>query len=285
MKLVTDEYIKSKGLKNIETTYCYVSRKVCLTNDADEVNILCEYLKSFVDGEKLVIVDEGWYCHSQQAISKKYGLQTVGYYLGVRGKDNGYDGCVRKGILFDLFGNNGRPTQYYGIFCTNCSMYEQMLTSREGSVKGYENTDNGIRPILRENAIEVKLYDEIIGLWQYRMLLIVKGLCAWKGHERVSKRFLGRMILKTVLFADRQRCEFLNRLDNDMIDNCHSTTQSPKGIKDVKINLSELLLHPDKYLGMVCKVQRKIYGNRLMNDIYKLLASFYYIYVRIMTLL
>ena len=119
LRLVVNEYLRSQGNDGIKTDYCYASRKVCLTNDTEEVKTLKEYLDSFIDNGKLVTVDEGWYCHSQQAISKKFGLSTIGYYLGVRGKDDGYSDCERKGVLFDMFGNNGKPTKYYGIFCTN----------------------------------------------------------------------------------------------------------------------------------------------------------------------
>lgn len=282
LRLIVNEYFKSQGIEGVDAAYCYASRKVCLTNDAEEVKTLKEYLGSFIDNGKLAIVDEGWYCHSQQAISKKYGLPTIGFYLGVRGKDEGYANCEKKGVLFDHFGNNGKPTKYYGIFCTNCSMYEQMLTSREGSVKGYVRTDEGLLPVLKENEVEVKLYDEVIAPWQRRMLLIVKGLCAWKGKERVPERLLARMVLKTVLFANQKRCEMMNRLDKDMIDNCHSTKQEAKGVKDVKIDWMKLFVHPEMYLGMACKVQRKVYGRPLLNGAYKVVAAGYYLYIRMM---
>ncbi len=282
LRLVVNEYLRSQGIKGIDAAYCYASRKVCLTNNADEVMTLKEYLGSFVDNGNLVTVDEGWYCHSQQAISKKYGLPTIGYYLGVRGKDVGYANCERKGILFDLYGNNGKPSKYYGIFCTNCSMYEQMLTSREGSVKGYTRANEGLQPVLKENDVEVKLYDEVIAQWKRRMLLIVRGLCAWKGKEQVSVGLLARIVLRTVLFANRRRCEMMNRLDKDMIDNCHSTKQVAKGVKDVKIDWKNLFVHPEMYLGMACKVQRKVYDRPLLNGVYKVVASGYYLYVRMM---
>lgn len=282
LKIVSDEYIKSQGFQGIDSNYCYASRKVCLTNDTKDMIKLKEYIGSFVDNGKLAIVDEGWYCHSQQAISKKFGLPTIGYYLGLRGKEEGYSNCERRGILFDIYGNSGKPTRYYGIFRTNCSMYEQMLTSREGSVNGYRKTEDGLKPDLKENELEVKLYDEIIAQWQKRMLLIVKGLCAWQGKKRVSEGLLARMILKTVLFANRRRCELLNKLDKNMIDNYHSSKQVAKGMKDVKIDWIKLFVHPEMYLGMVCKVQRKIYDKPLLNGTYKVLASGYYLYIRIM---
>ena len=155
LRLVVNEYLRSQGVDGIIAEYCYASRKVCITNDTEEIKMLNEYLGSFIDNGKLATVDEGWYCHSQQAIPKKYELPTIGYYLGVRGRDEGYANCERKGVLFDMFGNNGKPTKYYGIFCTNCSMYEQMLTSREGSVKGYKKTNDGLQRNCSVNPVIV----------------------------------------------------------------------------------------------------------------------------------
>lgn len=281
LKCIVDEYLKSLNIKNIYTDYCYVSRKVCLSNNENELSLLKEYLEQFLEDGKLVIVDEGWYCHSQQSISKELNIPTIGYYLGVRGKDKGYTNCIRKGILFDFYRNNGQPSKYYGIFCTNCSMYEQMLTSREGSVIGYEKKENSLKPILKENNIEIKLYDEIINNWQKRMLLIFKGLCAWQIDKQINEKLLAQMILKTSLFANSERCQLLQRLDGDMINNYGNTKQIAKGLSDVHIDFIKLLRYPDMYIGMVCKIQRKIYNKRILNFIYKGVASCFYIYIRL----
>lgn len=281
LKCIVDEYLKSLNIKNIHTDYCYVSRKVCLSNNKNELSLLKEYLEQFLDEGKLVTVDEGWYCHSQQSISKELNIPTLGYYLGVRGKDKGYSNCIRKGILFDFYRNNGKPSKYYGIFCTNCSMYEQMLTSRDGSVIGYEKTENILKPILKDNDIEIKLYDEIINNWQKRMLLIIKGLCAWHIDKQINEKLLAQTILKTSLFSNNKRCQLLQRLDGDMINNYGNAKQIAKGISDVHIDFLKLLRHPDMYTGMVCKIQRKIYNKKVLNIIYKCLASCFYTYIRL----
>lgn len=281
LKRVVDEYLEVFNIQNIQTDYCYLSRKVCLTNEPKNIAILKEYLKPFLDNGRLVTVDEGWYCHSQQAISKNLDIPTLGYYLGVRGKNDGYSNCIRKGILFDFYRNNGKPSDFYGIFCTNCSLYEQMLTSREGSVTGFEITEKGISPILKENNTEVKLYDEIIGPWQNRMLLIIKGLWAWNIDKNINEKLLARTILRTSLFSNQERCERLNRLDHDMINNFGSSKQKAKGLADAHINIIHLLMHPDMYTGMACKIQRKIYNKKVFNFIYKSIASCYYLYIYI----
>lgn len=282
----TDLFLRANHIEGIEPQYCYASRKVCLnTEDEENRELLTAYLHSFIQTDgRLVSVDEGWYCHSQQKLSKDLRLPTLGYYLGVRGRDEmpAEIECQRKGIVFDIGGEGRKRSKYYGIFCTNCSMYEQMLTSREGSLKAYQRTAEGIVPILKENETEHKLYDEVIGRWQERMLLVVRGLCAWKLGTAINERLLARMILRTSLFANKERNDLLCRLDASMIDNCGGQTQKAKTYADARIDLIDLLRHPDMYVGMACKVQRRLYKRPLLNRAYKCAASAFYVYVRIL---
>ena len=280
LKQVVDEYLHYAPRHNMSTAYCYASRKVCLTVNAEEQKTLKEYLDGFKDGERLVMVDEGWYCHSQQRISELFKIPTTGYYLGVRGKDAGYENCTRKGLLFDKYGNEGKPSMYYGIFCTNCSMYEQMLTSNEGSVIGYTKENEKIAPVLKVNQKEKSLYDEVISKWQRKMLLVIRGLCAWKLSDALSERALAKMVLRTSLFASHWRCDLQNKLDSSMIDNFSQAKQRHKTAKDAHVNILDLIKRPDMYLGMVCKVQRIIHRHFLYNCLYKVFAFCFYWYVR-----
>lgn len=282
LKKVVDTYLLYHPKLKIDTDYCYMSRKVCLTNDDDKQNDLKEYLYSFINKGTLSIVDEGWYCHSQQNISKMLNIQTLGYYLGVRGKDDGYINCNRKGVLFDIYGNNGKPTKYYGVFCTNCSMYEQMLTSDEGSVVSFERVDGTLKPVLRENNTEKELYDDVIGKWQERMKLVVSGLCAWNLDYSINEKQLARMILKSSLFASHERCNMLSRLDGDMIDNSNGSVLHAKTFVDVHINCLDIIVNPEMYLGMACKLQRKIHNSVILNLLYRIAASCLYVYIRIL---
>lgn len=283
LKIFTDSYIKYNHIKNIKTDYAYVSRKVCL--NPEKGSLVEKYLKQFLDTNKrLVTVDEGWYCHSQQSISKHLNIPTLGYYLGTRGKDNmnGYAECIRKGILFDNNINDNVHSKFYGIFCTNCSMYEQMLTSPEGSVITYIESDGIIKPVLKENEIEKELYMEIIKEWQKRMILIMNSLCVWNFDKPVNEKVLVKMILRTSLFANYERCELLKRLDRDMVNNFQETKQKHKTVKDVKINYVDLILNPDMYLGMLCKLQRRIYNKLVLNFCYKCLAQLFATYIRLL---
>lgn len=286
LKKVTDIYLRLSGNFNIKTCYCYNSRRVCLNakESATHREILRKYLSSFIEHNKFVLIDEGWYCHSQQLMTTLLDLNTIGYYLGTRGKDkiSGNHICSRKGILFDIH-EDGSYSSFYGIFCTNCSMYEEMLTSPEGSVISYLlYRDSSVVPELKVNEVEQKLYKNIISDWQKHMALIIKGLCVWNLDRKIDRRLLAKMILKSSLFANSERCKILNILDSSMIDNCKGKVQKAKNYADVHVDYIDLIRHPDMYLGQICKLQRHIYKNLILNTLYKIIAIVYYVYVRLL---
>lgn len=283
-----DEYQKNvvPECERIESAYCLNSRKVCFAarDDEESKDLLLKYLQSFKSGDTLFIVDEGWYNHSQQTIASISGWNTVGFYIGSRRKEkmNIPNQCVRKGLLFDM-GENAPNTAYYGVLCTNCSMYEQILTAPHGSVDSYYEESGIVRARLKTNEKEEYLYDKYIREMQERMLLHFKGLCAWLGNNEVSLKQCARIVLKSVVFNSRERCEWLNDLDKNRFDNCSTGKQKDKTIKDVKINILELLLHPDRYLGMFCKVQRKLVNHPALAIGYYPIALVFCLYVRIMS--
>jgi hypothetical protein len=129
LKTLFDEYQKELVPENerIESAYCLNSRKVCFAARDDEKSkrLLLDYLKNFKSEKGLFLVDEGWYNHSQQTIASISGWDTFGFYIGSRRKESLdiTNQCVRKGLLFDM-GPKKPNTKYYGILCTNCSMYE-----------------------------------------------------------------------------------------------------------------------------------------------------------------
>jgi FMN phosphatase YigB (HAD superfamily) len=273
--------------KRIQAHYCYISRKVVLEAEKNSENyyLLKDYLKSFVKNGQLVFVDEGWYCHSQQKLAEIFHLTSRGYYLGIRGRDHipEDDICHRKGVLFDI-GNDGmKPTKYYGILCTNCSLYEQMLTAPEGSVVGYERKNGNIIPILEYNEIERMAYRKHILEWQHRLELTFRGLCAWLIGKKINEKQMAKVFLKADLFNSSERCQFLNEMDKSMVDNCQNVKQVAKSMKDVHhISILDLILHPDMYLNQICKIQRKIYKHPFLNAIYKCFAVGYKHYVKIL---
>jgi HAD superfamily hydrolase (TIGR01549 family) len=271
----------------VKSSYCYISRKVVFSaynTESEDYHLLSDYLKPFIHGGQLVFVDEGWYCHSQQKLSEIFHLPTKGFYLGVRGRDDIPENkiCIRKGLLFDIGNHKTTVSKDYGIFCTNCSLYEQMLTAPEGSVVGYERKDGDIIPILDYNEIEQKAYQKHISDWQQQLELSFRGLCVWLTGQRINKRQVANLFLKADLYNSYERCSFLNEMDASMVDNCQNTKQNAKNIKDVHIPVLNLICHPDMYLNQICKVQRKIYKHPMLNAIYRLFAIVYECYVKIL---
>ena len=78
----------------------------------------------------------------------------------------------------------------------------------------------------------------------------------------------------------------MNDLDKNMVDNCGGNQSfQVKGIKDVRINVLELLTQPANYLGMMAKVQRKLVNKPILLIPYYILASMAYCHIRIIDFL
>ena len=288
LQVLFDEYQKNVIVpkEQIESAYCLNSRKVCFAAKDDEnaKTLLLKYLQQFKCGESIFLVDEGWYNHSQQILASVSGWNTFGFYIGTRQKEtlNIPNLCIRKGLLFDM-GTKKPNTKYYGILCTNCSMYEQILTAPHGSVDSYYEESGTVKAHLKTNEKEKYLYDKYIHEMQERMLLHFKGLCAWLGNNEISLKQCAKIVLKSVVFNSKKRCEWLNDLDNNRYDNYTTGKSKDKTIKDVRINVFELFIHPDRYLGMFCKIQRKLVNHTLLAIGYYPIAFIFYLYVRIMS--
>lgn len=282
----------------IKTHYFLNSRKVVfLAKDAykkmdgsDETDFTLQkdYLLAHSDHGKFYMVDEGWYNHSQQMLTEMLNIETFGYYIGSCRKEKlQYDDrCHRKGLLFEMRDDNKTLSPFFGIFCTNRSMYEQLLSAPHGSVRKYKSLKDGEVQVEEKYEDKEKyIYDTYTRKLQDLMLVNVKGLTAWNIDNHISLRLLSRLLLKSALFNSRKRCRFLNDLDRNMVDNCGGNQSfQVKGIKDVRINVVELLLHPANYLGMLAKVQRKIVDKSYLMPPYYILASFAYFYIRFLNL-
>ena len=284
------QYICVPCNKGIKSNYLLNSRKVCIKayeeyrkGKGTNVELFREYINSFIKDGSLYIVDEGWYHRSQTHIAEILGVQTYGYYVGSRNKPNIQNGKEHfiKGMLFDI-DEHGNKSKYYDIFCTNCSMYEQILTARHGSVDGYVEKEGTIQAVFKENDKETVLYDGYINLMQEEMLLQFKGAMAWNAYrnEEMVLKDLAKLTLRSVLFANKKRCCFLNILDYSRYDNATEGKLKDKGIKQVHLNVIELLIHPERYVGMACKVQRKISRFAILRWMYYPLMYMYYLSVR-----
>lgn len=282
------------GYNGVVGLYCFNSRRACFNAESDKDKVgeqyvlMREYLESFRSKNKcLYIVDEGWYNHSQQSMCKTLSWGIYGFYIGSCYKDVlAFDNvCHREGLLFDYKSENEK-SKYYGIFCTNRAMYEQILTASHGSVVGYMKSNEGaVEPILKSNEKETYIYRKYIHDMQKHMLLEIQGLSAWTVDKEISIKCLAKMMLKTSIFNSRKRCAFLNELDANRYDNCSNGEMKDKTVRDVHIDIKKLIMHPDEYVGMFAKLQRKIYKSTILSLAYYPIAIAFYFYTYFMTFL
>lgn len=284
--------------KTMKTHYFLNSRKVVFFAkdvydnkpgaDINDYALQKEYLLAHSHGGKFYMVDEGWYNHSQQVISGMIDVDTYGYYLGSCRKEgiDHADRCHRKGLLFEMRDDDKTLSPYFGIFCTNRSMYEQLLSAPHGSVRKYKSINDGeVEVEEKYDEREQYVYETYTRKLQDLMLVNIKGLAAWGVGTNVSLSKLANLMLKSALFNNRERCRFLNDLDKNMVDNCGGNQSfQVKGIKDVHINVLELIMHPANYLGMMAKVQRKLVDKPFLLPPYYIVATMVYGYIRILNL-
>ena len=253
--------------------------------DSNDYKLLEQYVLEHSYENKFYMVDEGWYNHSQQAISQIINVDTYGYYIGSCRKEkvDHTNRCHRKGLLFEMLDDDKTFSPFFGIFCTNRSMYEQLLSAPHGSVRKYKSVEDGKAEVEEKyDEREKYIYDTYTRSLQDLLLVNIKRLAAWNVGRSVPLKKLANLMLKSALFNNRSRCRFLNDLDKNMVDNCGGNQNfQVKGVKDVHLNVLKLITHPAKYLGMMAKVQRKLVNLPFFFIAYYGIASIVYCYIRI----
>lgn len=288
------QYLTTPAEETIITKYCINSRRVNVAakNDTNAKNVLTKYMCEFLHNDKLYVVDEGWNCSSQKNLTAILGIDTIGYYIGTIKNDqyNETDNkCIRKGLVFSTE-EDGTHSKYYGILRSNLSMYEQMLTSSDGSLVEYDVSETGDVVFQTvKNDMECYLYETYIGSLQKRMLIDFEGLTVWQNDQGIKLKQLAKIVLRMNLFANHKRCLFLNDLDKNMFSNLGNPVGAkvnkykPASIKDARINPVTFLFWPDAYAGMFCKLQRKLDDNVALRLIYYPFGICYYFYTYLLT--
>ena len=243
----------SRKLEDLpKSQYLKISRKV-VKNSKEEIakkNLLRSYLDGFIKNGKLTIVDEGWYCHTQIDLCNLYDLDLKGYYIGVCENDNisGHI-CERKGILFEI-DEAHKKSSFYGIFRSNLTFYEQILTSNEGSVIDYEKHDNLIIPIDKINIIENNLYNNYTKNLQKQIFENLKGAYFWK--LKPTKEFVAKKMIWTLMAFSRKKNQFLSNYKNPFVNNVNQSTNSFK--EKIKVKL-DILFFSTHYMRYICKLK------------------------------
>lgn len=266
LKKVYDNYQKVYVYTGggIETAYLYNSRKANYLAKEDETqkDLLVEYFRPHIDSvNRFCLVDEGWNCSSQISLKDFLGCDTYGFYIGLlknhkipQGKD-----CARIGILFHM-DENSKKDSFYGVFRTNLTFYEQMLQAPEGSVERYiRNGGDEVGVVLSRDDAEKRLYDRYTGALQRQIEKVALQLTVWEAEP--EKKQMALLMLKTLLFANKDRLEMLRSYQELRYDNFEARRQNWMGDGNpVKISWLALLVKPEDYMRYFCKVKEAMNG-------------------------
>lgn len=123
------------------------------------------------------------------------------------------------------------------------------------------------------------------------MLLDFEGLAVWAGKKDFDIDVLAWEMLKALLFSTKKKCQFLNDLDKNRFSNFHNPIGAThngakdKGFRDVRINLFNLIICPEDYVHIFCKLQRKLVNHQIAMLIYYPLAFVFYAWIRVVNVI
>ncbi len=255
-----NEYQKGKTIK-FNTIYFKNSRfvnKLTYTNE-EQQQILEKYLDDNSKENRLFIVDEGWNCSSQLFFTNKYGYKTNGYYLGTFINDANQN-ALRKGVLFNI-NSDGSKSKYYGIFRTNCTFYEQILTAPHGSLKSYKMNGEKVEFIEEWNEKEKNLYINHTKEIQKKLMHLFCSIDAW--NIRYSEKYIAHKLIYTLLFSNRNRLALLQKYDASYYDNMGKQSKAQQNIKEVHITLKSLICFPEDNMRFFCKLKELFYKKKI----------------------
>lgn len=259
-----------------------------LTNDikakiSDNKSALLKYtyqeLGNLADYSHLNIVDIGWQGSMQKGIEAALGIKTKGYYLGITGEDNSIH---RNGIIFSDTVEKGYKT-YSDILKTNIQLYEMLCAAPHGSAQTYRLVGENVEIPVEWVENEKNLYYKEIENWQENGIRQFIKLASWKanGENIFSNKDNANVVMKSALFANRERLDFLKELDKGFVWNFGRNVKGAKySTKGVKLNLS-IFYSPEKYLRYFAKVQRLLPRNNVIMFIYMGGARLYTLYTKV----
>ena len=127
-----------------------------------------KYTEPYIVDNKFRFVDSGWKCTTQNTIQDNYGINTVGYYIGVQKPDKPILELERTGLIFC----EEKPrSRYYDYLGTNIPFYQQLLSAPHGTALKYILEDGKVLIKYEWDPMEEKLYHENIEELQHFMLL------------------------------------------------------------------------------------------------------------------
>ena len=268
------EYLLGGGR---HTDYFLCSRESAENAREKEREAFCRYAdgKGLRDGDALV--DIGWKGTMQKAIEDILGIRLKGYYLGLNGDPGNEYGIDKTGLVF----HENMGSEYH-VLKSNTQLYEQLAAAPHGSPRHYVENNGTVGVSLEWPEEEKFLYEKEIGRMQEELLLLSAGMAAWNGRrEAFSNKDNCLTVLRSGLFADKERIAFLKLLDNTFVYNFGNTAVGTEyQTSSVKIG-PDIFYAPEQYCRYFVKLQRMLSDRPILNGLYYLVAGSYYAYVRI----
>ena len=136
--------------------------KLVIDNSKVEYDNLCKYLKSIDFNNDSNIIDIGWNCSMQLALSQIFkfkGLDSKisGYYIGVNRKTKNNGKIDLNGYLFD---DKKNSDIFYSEKTMN-SLFESLFLAPHGSVIKYDKKSNPVFSEYEYNKSESEIYSKI----------------------------------------------------------------------------------------------------------------------------
>lgn len=257
LKICFEQYQNLAVPEDSKINAIYIKNSRRVNRDAGKYPECADLLRRYFEqngvSNPAYIVDEGWYCTSQIAFHKLFGWDVYGYYVGVM-ENKPIEGiCKRRGILFEK-NENGKPSSLYGVFRTNCTFYEELLGAPHGSAKKYVDQNGRVEVEEKWEDIEREFYYKRIKELQKKAMDVNGSLICW--NIDLSKYELSKYVIHTLLYGSQERIAILKEFNDSWFDNVNDTQEKSFGdIYKLRINVLDLIVHPENYLRYFCKVK------------------------------
>lgn len=257
LKICFEQYQNLAVPEDSKINAIYIKNSRRVNRDAEKYPECADLLRRYFEqngvSNPAYVVDEGWYCTSQIAFHKLFGWDVYGYYVGVM-ENKPIEGiCKRRGILFEK-NENGKPSSLYGVFRTNCTFYEELLGAPHGSAKKYVDQNGRVEVEEKWEDIEREFYYKRIKELQKKAMDVNGSLICW--NIDLSKYELSKYVIHTLLYSSQERIAILKEFNDSWFDNVNDTQEKSFGdIYKLRINVLDLIVHPENYLRYFCKVK------------------------------
>lgn len=260
-------------------------RRLIETRFSENQNAFKFYVSSFIENDRMAVVDVGWSGSMQQGISALFpNYHITGYYVGIYGNLlTPPTEIPRNGLIFNK-SQNGQTTKYYDILRSNTQLYEQLLAAPHGSTCFYRMQKDRIFIEEEWDSSEETLYRDVISALQKKMLHQFQCLCCLASetqNESVETKHLAELFLKSCLLQSNQRLQIMKRLNQGFIFNFQQETVGLTFQHSaIRISPKDILIHPERYVRYFSKLGIVLDAKKLA-IFRKPINVFFYLYVRI----